>query len=74
MGRVESEKLTDPAWRTKPTWYVVATEDFMIPPPAQRMMAERAGAKISEVSGSHAVYVSQPEIIAETLIEAARSL
>ena len=51
---------TEPAWRTKPSWYLVATDDHMIPPPAQRAMAERAGATVSETPGSHAVYVSRP--------------
>jgi len=62
--------VTQPAWRTKPSWYLVATDDRMIPPPAQRAMAERSGAKVSETAGSHAVYVSKPEAVAQ-LIEAA---
>src|SRR5215208_4094552 len=49
-----------PAWRTRPSWYLVATDDRMIPPPAQRAMAERAGATVTEVAASHAVYVSRP--------------
>lgn len=60
----------EPAWRSKPSWYLVASEDRMIPPPAQRFMAERAGSTVVEVAGSHAVYVSQPRAVAE-LIEAA---
>ncbi|MFG1678679.1 alpha/beta fold hydrolase [Nonomuraea sp. NPDC049269] len=63
--------VTEPAWRHKPSWYLVATEDRMIPPPAQRMMAERAGAKVVEVIGSHAVYVSQPAAVADLIREAA---
>ncbi|HEU4385792.1 MAG TPA: alpha/beta hydrolase [Anaeromyxobacteraceae bacterium] len=51
--------ITKAAWRTKPSWYLVATEDRMIPPPAQRIMAGRAGATTIEQKGSHAVYVSQ---------------
>jgi pimeloyl-ACP methyl ester carboxylesterase len=51
--------ISEPAWRNKPSWYLVATEDRMIPPPAQRMMAERAGANISEVSGSHSIFLSK---------------
>jgi pimeloyl-ACP methyl ester carboxylesterase len=62
----------DPAWRTKPSWYLVTAEDGMIPPPAQRSMAERAGASYSEVVASHAVYVSEPEVVAELIKEAAR--
>ena len=60
----------EPAWRSKPSWYLVASDDKMIPPAAQRFMAERAGSTVVEVAGSHAVYVSQPRAVAE-LIEAA---
>jgi pimeloyl-ACP methyl ester carboxylesterase len=56
--------ITDPAWRTKPSWYLLATEDRIIPPPAQRMMAERAGATVVEVAASHAVFFSHPEAVA----------
>jgi pimeloyl-ACP methyl ester carboxylesterase len=56
---------TEPAWRIKPSWYLVATDDHMIPPPAQRAMAERAGATVTETPGSHAVYVSNPAAVAE---------
>ena len=62
--------VTTPAWRSKPSWYLVATEDGMIPPPAQRMMAQRAGATTIETPGSHAIYVSQPRTVA-ALIETA---
>jgi pimeloyl-ACP methyl ester carboxylesterase len=65
--------VTDPAWRSKPSWYLVATDDHMIPPPAQRSMAERAGATVKEVTGSHSVYVSQPAAVAELIKQAARS-
>ena len=64
--------ITDPAWRTKPSWYLVATEDRMIPPPAQRAMSERAGSTVVEAAGSHAIYVSQPAAVA-ALIEQAPS-
>jgi len=64
--------ISDPAWRSKPSWYLVATEDRMIPPPAQRQMSERAGATVVEVEGSHAVYVSKPDLVAD-LIERAAS-
>ncbi|MFI6925231.1 alpha/beta fold hydrolase [Nonomuraea spiralis] len=63
--------VTEPAWRHKPAWYLVATEDRMIPPPAQRAMAERAGATVVEVIGSHAVYVSQPAAVADLIRQAA---
>jgi pimeloyl-ACP methyl ester carboxylesterase len=64
--------VTDPAWRTKPSWYLVASDDHMIPPPAQRSMAERAGATVAEVPGSHSVYVSQPAAVADLVKRAAR--
>jgi pimeloyl-ACP methyl ester carboxylesterase len=63
--------IAEPAWKTKPSWYLVATDDRMIPPAAQRFMAERAGADISETRGSHAVYVSKPKAVAELLEQAA---
>ena len=66
--------ITDPAWRHKPCWYLVATEDRMIPPPAQRAMAERAGATTTEAQGSHAIYVSQPGAVAGLITQAAQSI
>ena len=64
--------VSEPAWRSKPSWYLVATEDRMIPPPAQRSMSARAGSTVEEVAGSHAIYLSQPAAVAE-LIEKATS-
>lgn len=61
-----------PAWSLKPSWYLVATDDRMIPPPAQRAMAGRAGATVVETAGSHAVYVSKPEAVAALIEKAAR--
>jgi pimeloyl-ACP methyl ester carboxylesterase len=66
-----SGKVTHPAWKSKPTHYLVATDDHMIPPPAQRQMAERARAVIVEVPGSHSVYVSQPAAVARLIEQAA---
>jgi pimeloyl-ACP methyl ester carboxylesterase len=66
-----SGAVTDPAWKTKPSYYLVATEDKMIPPPAQRAMAGRAKAQVTEVPGSHAIYVSKPEEVAEFIRQAA---
>ncbi|MFF7610232.1 alpha/beta fold hydrolase [Streptomyces parvulus] len=63
--------VSEPAWRTKPAWYLVATDDRMIPPPAQRAMAERTGATVSETPGSHAVYVSRPATVAAVITQAA---
>jgi pimeloyl-ACP methyl ester carboxylesterase len=64
--------VTQPAWKSRPTWYLVATDDRMIPPAAQRAMAKRAGAAVTEVAGSHAIYVSQPEAVARLIVTAAR--
>ena len=66
--------ITEPAWRTKPSWYLVATEDRMIPPPAQRLMSKRAGATVVETAGSHAIYVSRPKTVAALIETAANAL
>jgi pimeloyl-ACP methyl ester carboxylesterase len=63
--------VTQPAWKTKPSWYLVATDDRMIPPDAQRAMAKRAGSFVEEVRGSHSVYVSQPDAVAGIVEKAA---
>lgn len=63
--------VTEPAWRTKPSWYLVVTEDRMIAPPAQQFMAKRAGATMVESKGSHAVYVSKPDVVASIIKSAA---
>ncbi|PSJ55589.1 alpha/beta hydrolase [Pseudaminobacter soli (ex Li et al. 2025)] len=67
-------KVTAPAWKAKPAWYMVATEDKMIPPEAQRAMAKRAGATMAEAKGSHAIYVSQPKAVAEFIEKAAKGV
>ena len=69
-----SGEVTAPAWKTKPSWYLVATDDKMIPPPAQRQMSQRAGAVVSETPGSHAVYVSQPGAVADLIKKAASAV
>jgi pimeloyl-ACP methyl ester carboxylesterase len=66
--------VSNPAWKTKPSWYLVSTEDRMIPPDAQRAMSKRAGATVIEVKGSHAVYVSQPKAVAALIAKAATSV
>jgi len=66
--------ITAPAWKTKPSWYLVSTEDKMIPPDAQRMMAKRAGATTVEARGSHSVYVSQPAAVADIVVKAAKGV
>jgi pimeloyl-ACP methyl ester carboxylesterase len=63
--------VTKPAWKTKPSWYLVATDDRMIPPDAQRAMAKRAGSSVEEVRGSHSVYVSHPDAVAGIIEKAA---
>jgi pimeloyl-ACP methyl ester carboxylesterase len=66
--------VTDAAWKHKPSWYLVATDDKMIPPPAQRAMASRAGATVVEEKGSHAIYVSKPEVVAALIEKATQSV
>jgi pimeloyl-ACP methyl ester carboxylesterase len=64
--------ISEPAWKAKPSWYLLTTEDKMIPPDAQRQMAKRAGAVIVEVKGSHSTYVSHPQAVATLIEEAAK--
>ena len=64
--------VSEPAWRGKPSWYLVASDDRMIPPPAQRAMSERAGSTVVEQAGSHSIYVSQPHATADLIKHAAR--
>jgi len=66
-----SGTISEPAWKTKPSWYLIATDDKMIPPPAQHFMAKRAGSTVVEVAGSHAIYVSQPNAVAAIIEKAA---
>ncbi|HEY3812773.1 MAG TPA: alpha/beta hydrolase [Caulobacteraceae bacterium] len=64
-------KITAPAWKAKPSWYLVTADDHMIPAPAQRQMAARAGATVAETAGSHAIYVSNPKVVADLIERAA---
>jgi pimeloyl-ACP methyl ester carboxylesterase len=66
--------ISEPAWKTKPSWYLIATDDRMIPPDAQRAMSKRAGSTVIESKGSHAVYVSQPEAVAAIIRTAAQAV
>ncbi|BBY15839.1 alpha/beta fold hydrolase [Mycolicibacterium litorale] len=66
--------VDEAAWRRKPSWYLIATDDRMIPMGAQLAMAQRAGATTVEVAASHAVYLSQPEAVAALIRQAAASL
>jgi pimeloyl-ACP methyl ester carboxylesterase len=69
-----SGTISVPAWKTKPSWYMVATQDKMIPPAAQHFMSKRAGAKVVEVAGSHAIYISQPNAVAALIKQAAEGM
>ncbi len=62
--------ISEAAWRSKPSWYLVATEDRMIPPELQRWMSERAGMTVEEAAGSHAIYVSRPDVVADVILNA----
>ena len=64
--------VSNPAWRTRPSWYLVSTEDKMIPPPAQRSMAKRAEAKVVDSAASHSIYVSKPKVVAALIAQAAK--
>jgi pimeloyl-ACP methyl ester carboxylesterase len=64
--------ISEPAWKKKPSWYLVSTEDKMIPPPAQRFMSKRADSTVVEAKGSHAIYVSQPKAVAAIIESAAQ--
>jgi pimeloyl-ACP methyl ester carboxylesterase len=66
--------VSEAAWKKRPSWYLVATEDRMIPPPAQRQMATRASAIVEEAKGSHAIYVSQPKAVANIIEKAAQKV
>ncbi len=66
--------ITQPAWKAKPSWYLVVTEDRMIPVAAQRTMAKRANATVTEAKGSHAIYVSNPKVVATLIEEAAKKV
>ncbi len=66
--------VNEPAWKTKPSWYLVASDDKMIPPPAQRFMSKRAGSTVTEAPGSHAIYVSKPKAVAALIEQAANKV
>jgi pimeloyl-ACP methyl ester carboxylesterase len=66
--------VTTPSWKSKPSWYLVAADDKMIPPAAQRNMAGRANSQVQESPGSHAVYVSKPEAVAKIIEDAAQAV
>src|SRR5947199_9457508 len=67
-----SGTISEPAWKTKPSWYLVSTDDKMIPPPAQRFMSKRVGATVIEVAASHSIYVSRPDAVAALIEQAVK--
>ncbi len=69
-----SGAITKPAWKAKKSWYLAATDDRMIPVSAQRQMAKRAGSVVTEVGGSHAIYVSNPKAVADVIMKAAKEV
>ena len=69
-----SGAISEPAWKTKPSWYLLTTEDKMIPPAAQRLMSKRAGSTVVEVKGSHSIFVSQPQAVASLIEKAAKGV
>ena len=69
-----SGTISEPAWKTKPSWYLVTTDDKMIPPPAQRFMSQRAGSTVVEEAGSHAIYVSKPAPVAALIEQAVKGV
>jgi pimeloyl-ACP methyl ester carboxylesterase len=66
--------VSEPAWKSKPSWYLIATDDRMIPPDAQRAMSKRAGSTVVEAKGSHSIYVSQPQAVADLIVKAANGV
>ena len=66
--------IGEPAWRTKPSWYLLTTDDKMIPAAAQRLMAKRANATVVEVKASHAIFVSQPQAVASLIEKAVKGV
>ena len=66
-----SATVSTPAWRSKPSWYVVASSDKMIPPAYERTMAKRAGSTVTEADGSHVIFISRPDVVAAVIEQAA---
>jgi pimeloyl-ACP methyl ester carboxylesterase len=60
-------EVSEPAWKSRPSWWLIATDDLIIPPDLQRFMSERAGSKVVEIPGNHAIYVSNPTAVAELI-------
>jgi pimeloyl-ACP methyl ester carboxylesterase len=73
VGALDGQ-VTQASWKAKPSYYLIAKDDRMIPPPAQQFMSKRIGAKVVEVPGSHSVYVSQPEAVVKLIEQAAKDI
>lgn len=73
LGAIDAE-VGEPAWRSRPSWWLIATDDLIIPPDAQRFMSKRAGSSVIEVGGNHAIYVSNPTAVAELIQTAVTEL
>ena len=63
--------ISEAAWRSKPSWYLITNQDLMIPPDAQQTMSGRLGATVAEADASHSVYISQPNAVADLIKQAA---
>ena len=74
IPKAGSAPITAPAWRVKPSWYLVSSQDRIIAPDTERMMAKRAGATVAEVDGGHLAFVSRPEIAARMIRAAAEAI
>ena len=68
------EKVTEPAWKTLPSWYLIGRQDEVISPAAQRFMAKRAKAYTVEINSSHASFISRPDDVTKLILRAARSV
>lgn len=71
IGKCFDEPVTEAAWRNKPSYAIVPTEDKALNPETERMMYKRAGAKVTEIKGSHVIFISQPDAVAKVIIDAA---
>jgi pimeloyl-ACP methyl ester carboxylesterase len=73
-ARLRQKEVGEPAWRSRPSWWLIATGDLIIPPDLQRFMSKRAGSKVVEIEGHHAIYVSNPTAVAELIQTAVTEL
>ena len=73
VGKSFGQEVTDAAWKTKPSYAIITTEDKALSPTTQRTMYERANCKITTLKGSHVIFISQPEAVAKMIMEAANN-